>query len=806
MAEPRARRSNRKLRWIAATAAAAALVLSGLTNIVSAPPAVAAVTPTLYASTSVAAMATQAAGLAFPSGATEAIIASSTDQTIAEASAIAAKRGIPLLVSASTSENTAIKPVLTGLGVTSVRLVGAFSASFKTGLGSTVLSETTPTTATPFQRTTAAFAYLPASPIVVASTQIANSVSVGAATAIVQGANLVVLDGSESDAAITSFFANRADKRITVVGAATTLKMNLLPTLGEEMYAVIDPISIQTSFTNLALDSVRAGKSGTKVWVAPSDQRSSVAIGALVAHQRGNIFAPAGTSAAFGTSSAAHSLVGAWGPETVNISLLGVSVTAAQLATLTSKTTTARLPAPGFSVSDVALGASSYTITVAPKTGAVRYEAIASDEDSTVVGTSTTSTITVAGLPGTVGAILAYNNANQEIASFPMRINDYQVAADRASAMVGQIDMEGGGKHYLNWLDNSAVPRLITAYAVDPTQPPDSVDPLGVTEMVALTCGGHFTTPPRDLTKQWVYQVETLSTLGVSCGTGPSALTTNTGSGVNLPFMQWPSAMRGADTADSRATPGLTIADSMVQNMVDGDPSMARGQETSATITSTAEELLASAPETVYIEDDPAALRGPGDDMYPMVVGYVQYIPWAYIPFPDLPTLDPWRPLTAFAGDNRAWWDVNGSNKTSNLSTVRFGSNPSVTSVRKVIQTKKYKCTLLLTDCILTATGQAPLSGVQTTQVPGATRAIVHQRVSSTIPLVPMAPAIDGQVTWDLKRGGSSVTGWHDLMPRHQLWYGNLNSEAWLAWQNAKWSLPCLYGGFGCTARLNVQF
>ncbi|WP_290472740.1 hypothetical protein [Leifsonia sp. 71-9] len=742
---------------------------------------------------------------------------------IREAAPFASNLSAALLVADSTSDAGSTAGALTSLNTTSLTLYGSFTASFKAGLPSLAAVTLEVGGATSFARTSQAVGSLPAGRLVVASSAVANSAAIGSSMATLAGSGFVVLDGSESSASIQTFFASRGSFLITVIGSESTLPLHLLPPLNEELFTIVSPTAPTKTAFSIALDYVRSGTNGTKLWTTPSDQPTALPLVGLAAKRAGAVFAPAGTSSAIGTDSAAAQYAKAWGPELTEVVLAGTNVTSTQLSSVASSATTVtRTATPDWTVTDVQLGASNYTFTVSAKAGAATYKALTLNDE--VVASSSTTSITVPGLPGTVTAIAAYNAAGAQIDVVPTRINQYQQADDRPSALVSSV--RDSGKHHLNWLDDSSVPRLITRYVVD-IFADDPMNPTGnpsTAEVVAITCGSEFTSPAMDKTKQWVYQVDMLSTSGTSCNSAGSALTAPVGAGANIPMLEWPAwasaAARKATGPDAPlAQPGYTVADFALSQ--GGQATASLREATPNTdrelLTESAESIVengeaasfvggqADAQNAITSRKSDASTFGAGDDMPIMRVFYMQYIPDQYVLFPDF-SGDLAKPAIAFGGDNRAWYEIWGSNRSWNMAEVHFGTGAHILNYREMGATHKYKCTPFLTGCTLVASATEDVTKISGVTQAGATRAVVGQFVSAKNPLVSIAPAIDGTAYWDLKRGGSSVKALHDLMPRHQLWYGNAWAQAWLAWQNDFYALPCLYGVAGCVANVNVQF
>ncbi|WP_460633625.1 Ig-like domain-containing protein [Leifsonia lichenia] len=765
----------------------------------------------LVSASGTASLARDLAARTYPNGVSKAVVVANDAQLIAEAAPIAETSGAALVIADSMVETAGTRAQLSRLGVTDIVLYGVFSDVFKAGLGASAISLHVSGT-TPFKRTTQAAGALPRRSLVVGSTAVANSVQLGSSLAILAGSIYVVLSGDESETEIRDFFASRGDYLITIVGDEATLPIHLLPALDKELYALTSPADATKASLNVALDYVREGARGSSLWTAPIDQPGARAIAELAAKRLGAAFAPAGATGVASNQGAAQQYASAWASELSSVVLAGVDVTDTQLDRVIAGTALTRDSAPQWTVKDVRLEATTYTYELLPRPGAVTYKALTINGET--VATSSSTTLTVPGLPGTVTAIAAFDAAGKEVDSMPTRINQYQEEEDRASALVATV--RDGGRHHLNWLGGSKVPRMLTRYAID-IFADDPMNPTGnpsTAEIIAITCEAAFTTAPQDMTKQWVYQVETLATTSHSCGGDRSQVASGSGSGISIPLLKWPdfAARMSPQALATVPLPGLTVAD-MALGAAAENARVTEQAEVADVVNDSAKAIVAEADDAFFEGDKNAArahteaksqTRGPGDDMAIMRVFYTQDIPERYVPFP-LPSGDLGRPATAFGGDHRDWWDLWGSNRAWNMSEVHFGSGAKILNYREMGTTHKYKCSPLITSCIETESATEHISGIGSVVQAGETRAVVGQFVTAKNPLVSIAPPIDGVAYWDLKRGGSSVKAQHDMMPRHQLWYGNAWAQAWLAWQSPWHALPCLYGAPArCIANVNV--
>ena len=119
-----------------------------------------------------------------------------------------------------------------------------------------------------------------------------------------------------------------------------------------------------------------------------------------------------------------------------------------------------------------------------------------------------------------------------------------------------------------------------------------------------------------------------------------------------------------------------------------------------------------------------------------------------------------------------------------------------------------YHCQWFASGCVEVAQQKLPPEdGIGAFVNSEATSAEVLMWVDATHPLS-FAPAINGWVAWDLRPGGTTVVGTHDLMPVHQLWWGNQDAHAYLVYQNWFYNPACLFGEAlpsPCTGYINAR-
>ncbi len=121
-----------------------------------------------------------------------------------------------------------------------------------------------------------------------------------------------------------------------------------------------------------------------------------------------------------------------------------------------------------------------------------------------------------------------------------------------------------------------------------------------------------------------------------------------------------------------------------------------------------------------------------------------------------------------------------------------------------------YDCTISLTDCDQISQGSAEKS---TLTMPsssiGSGRASATLNVDSAVPLVAGAPAINANLTFTLSAGHSTIIGYHERMPVHEIYGGLDNSEfgETPVYQSDSHYMYCLFGSLpDCTVDLNLSF
>lgn len=721
---------------------------------------------------------------AFPSGKSNAVVSINTPDTlVAQAASLAAGLGVPLvLTSSGTSTSTALAD-LQALGATHVSVFGTsstFSAAFLSSLSSRVTIDVNIAESNAFERSKVLAQRLVSVHPVVVDPSVAADVRVGANYAAMNGFPLIYVDGTETSANLSTFFSNFASGSISVIGKARSVTSSIpsAQTGQVEVLNTDDPDELEVQ---LADRTVGAGNSATDVYVAPSDQLGSVSLAGLWAHNKGGVSLSAGAATNPGSASAFHSYASLWASELSTIHLVGKSLSNDSLVAVSQPTTVARASAPSWHLIDTTLGSATWTISYTSLGGASSY--VAYDVYGESLGTSTTGSMTLAGTPSAV-ALVALNSSGDELARIEYRVNKFEAADERESAVIVGAR---AGTNYLRFLGTLKVPRLITRTMTDPFD--ESAEPVVVTN--AITCMAFFADSGLDPTKQYRYTVQTLSSsdnrgCSSTAPQNPVVTAPVSAAAVTVPLTEFPASPEGM---------GLFKAG-------------ASADERAASPTTTDSALMQSQNHTTVKSRQVTAKKGGtlNRATFPdFVLRYQGFIAQQYVPFPES-TGDLLRPVTAFGGDNRGGGISYGSYRFRMTVFFNFAGR-TVNMVPEIGESHKFKCTVLLTGCIQTASASAPTSSLT---MPYASitsnQALVRLNVDSSLPLVSFAPPINGNINFYLGVGNSTILGTHDMMPNHEIFSGLAYSEYSTNYVSRWAVLPCLYGGPGCVVQLNQGF
>lgn len=736
-------------------------------NSVSVPPVLGGSTLASTTSAVSAALASSSTGPVF-------LAAHGNDLALAQASANASQAN-GLALSAAGTDPTAVLAQLSALGPASVELVGP-PAGFPQALLDALDVEYTVGT---FGVAAQAIDWSPAAEdatmranVVVGNPTVANSAEAAANLATVTGASLLLLDGTEPIGAIETILNDPSNELITVMGGNTALTTfdQLAETAGDRI-ASFDTTDLGDTELAVAFEAVSTGSAARSVVASTTKTAGGYATAALVARYTGGVTVSTANASQYVKLLTAPMSA----PTVVGVGASTTMVTALQAAQVTHQS------APAFRVTNTTVTPTTFSVTHTGYTGAARYAAY--DLEGNEVASSTTTTISIPGTPEST-AIAALNSAGSPIATLQYKVNEYETSADRSQVVIGSTS--GPTNHFV-FLGTQNLPRLVTRTPISITG--EAPDPANDTVNVALTCATTYTDASQPKTWQYLYRVTTLSQDPAACGaTGaPGDSSIRDVAGVTFPATEYP--MLAAKSAQAQA---LSTPDPAVQ---------ATG--------SILERAIANQFAAADAAGSGITAFAPGDDWAPIKFRYQAFIPESKIWAPGISgSLS--RPFQFFHGDNRWVFTPNGSYRYRMDATVTFGSGHNVQYQEWMGQSIKYACRWPNgSDCVEMQRKTAPLSELWIQDVAHtntSARFIMAARASN--PVHALAPPIDGGVGFNLKRGGSTIRGTHDMMPRHEVWFMVVGWNEWYyAYGSSAHFVACLQASVapGCTANFNVR-
>lgn len=764
----------------------AVLLVTSTTVFLDAHAATAATSTQLLSGTSHAAVATRVTDTDFTSGATRAVIVEARDALVQAAGNLASRIDGPVLVTSSGSTSASTATAIKTLGVKEVTLISRestyYTSAYEAELRSAGVSIAAKVNGpSDFAITSGVLVAGPAAPEVVMADQ-SDSFATSLATTYAgsRGLPLIAYNSSVTLEQMTSLISSFGSALITHVGAPTAAPTASMSEAQIESYHQEDTTDQLRAAVWSVSQAQAAGLNAANVTVAPNDVRGPLALAALHAKRNGGVALPAGATGALLTNSRANDLLTLWKNATQRVTLVGANVTSTDLTNVAKPTTTAAASHNAFRATNLQRGTTDGTFTLATTSvsGATKYSAV--DLSGTTVATASTPTLQFA---ATIPAIrVEARNSSSVLASFEFRANSYESTDMRDSVALGSM---GSGRATVTILGPTKIPRLITRVYVDPyTQyaTPSAEIP------VAITCATTWSEAGLDGTKQYEYSVSALTNVAsnacdASLTGQPASADAMDSSRLILPATKLPASTAGT-SARIQAAAGPTAAMNVRSN---------------AAAATRSDAMLMS--NTVN-NSRSMSTRALGDDYPDVLVRWQAYIPEYQVPFPGF-SGDFYRPFKAFHGDGRQS-DPNGSARFTQTVRVGFGSNHSVQYVNgssdyeKMGASIEYKCRqLLLGDCVETRRLTASLSELNgypglSTNVFGAARL----RAEATLPLVSIAPPIDTDVNIYLGPGVSRIFGYHDRMPKHEAFFGVVQSE-WYKVYSSPYigyaQLPCLY-------------
>lgn len=743
-------------------------------------------------------VAEKIAAAGFSAGSTRAVIAADTAAETRIGANLAARLGVPLLVSTSGSSASSVSALVKKYGVTAVTTV-SLSESYFTQVFVDELAAAGATVSTKLSGASeydlsvnAAAAGGHAAEYVLANTGDQFAAGLAASYAGERGLPLVLYAAATPQDKLSELYTTVGTSVLTYVG-----KLAEAPTAG------VSETQLETFYTQDTTDTRKAmiwsvaqaqaaGSNMAKVVTAPGDAPDALGLAGLYAHQIGGIAVPAGKTGALTTSSRTADLLSYWRTSAVSVSLVGVNLTTTDLTNVAKPTTVAANTAPAFRATNLTrTTAGGFTLTVSAVSGATRYRALLLDGTQAATSTSTTLTFKES-IPS---LLVVAEKSTTELARFNFRMNSYDDAGQRETVVLGTVN---NGQANLRFLSSKKTPKLITrsmSNPFDPTVEPTSEQP------VAITCADNWTDAGLDKTKEYEYAVTALSNVDTNTCNGSiapqpaSADATNTAR-LAMPFTQMPTTAAARSSSSLKATTA-TKTEAASPTRIDMLMAKVVGQQS-----------------TQSTSRSGVSTRAVGDDWADVLVRWQAFIPEGILPSP-LPSWDFARPFTAIHGDGHGFNKPNESYRFRQDLQVGFGSDHYVKYLPgKIGETIMYKCKAFYNDCVVKDRKTAP-----TSEIAGGATLSTNTfgagwfRASTTMPLIAAAPPIDTDVQVYLGPGVSKIFGYHDNMPKHEAFFGVVQSE-WYRVYSSPYvgyaQLPCLYSSpkkiiRGCGTVFNAQ-
>ena len=752
----------------------------------------------------------------FPAGASSAIVVPQNNaQLIAEAAAHASAMDLPLVLT-STSSATTLVTRLNTLGATAVTLYGSgnsFGTSFVSSLNAAGVSTANPIALNTAPERTAAAAARVVNPTlaIVVSAQASDQVRGLAAAAAASASRrpLIVMTGPNSsttdpDAAVRAYFGGKPVSRVLVVGSTADVDLTAIEgsdqTVPETAHIVAassgDAAAVSTELVKV---EAMTGRSVRNVFVAKSDLASLSTAGYIAFNQGVALLGPSAT--AFSTATVSSTAAGSWvkqlGGEVASVTLVGTGMTARDAINVESAAASRPAP-PAFRATSFNVGATATQVALSTVGGAAAY--VAYDVWGAEVARSATAAVSV---PVDSGGLLivAENSGGGEIASVHVRTNGRTADEDPSTVTLVSTN---GSVHELLWAAQpTAAAKQVTRYAMDPDAAGDL--PLGDGVAVGITCSNKITDATADLSKQYTYTIEAMSTSAAStCATAGQADTT----GLEL-------------KAASVVVPSFDASAALIEGPPDllrSPSAIAENQPPRRALLSIADRQMVpdeletgelDAPTLQQMQGegaagDPQAAAVWGDGWLPFTVRYQGFIPGdRYNMSIRHPNPFFFHYLLQVNGNGRTKGDPKGDFKFRGDSTFYFGSTHRLSSQGTIPTgtSRLWGCAAFGAACVQLASGQPYQHGF-TFQTPRSSNVggSVSMVVDTKIPILePIAPAINGRAQVDINPGGSSVVVVHDRMPVHEVWGGPVPGEYFQIYQSTSYADYCLFGtGPGC--------
>ncbi len=530
----------------------------------------------------------------------------------------------------------------------------------------------------------------------------------------------------------------------------------------------------------LAEAVVAEGQSARRVAVGRTSEPSAIALAGFNVAGEGVVLTGAPTADLESlNNSAAVDWVRQFSGEISSLTALGVAMPSNYAASI-GLFAEPRAHANGLRVADIGAVGDTTRLSFAGIGNATSLTAY--DIEGAEVATSSSSVLTV---PGTepVSLRVVAKNGTATTADIEVR---YTSPVDDVEA--GTLVSSAGNSHHISWYSHSEAPRLVTRYMLDPL----SIDEPVLTDtghIVGVTCGSSIADATNDQTKQYRYEVTTLAAGG---GAGCEA------SGQSTPH-DTPTTVGTVEAPPMDSGSSASLMAQSADTYNEGEGVAARPSVFDALIRTTKDS-----------ESGLMRVAGPGDDWLPFLIRYQGFIPKNTVTVP-VPTGNLLRPVMKMGADGNDRVPHPRSNRYRFRVDTRFsfGANHGVSTARSFGLSHRYHCRPWGSSCKLAKTGLAPQSdidiqGVETTRTSGKLRISMN----SPIPVLPrfMTPGISAELGYTLRAGSSSIRGFHDRMPSHEIWGGPVPGQFFPIHYTRMKSVRCLFPGVPrCTAIVSAR-
>lgn len=765
-------------------------------------PAIGATTKQVVSAASTDELLAAVNDMAFPvTASTVVAVQPGSDALLAEATALASAEHAPIVIAASGTDDTSVRSAAEMYAAPSVTLYGTgdyFTQAYQDDLASHVTLTTSTLSNNALDRARAVLGMVAVPRIVFADSSSALDQRLAANDAIGRGAALAVLNGSEAADDITAFITDKKDTPVTLVGDVASQDFSFPDgeSNGFTTMPVNDPVATELA---QAEEQTTNGAQANDLYVAPNDQLPSVVLNAYLARASGGVSMTAGPAATITAASAAVSDIKLLAAETSGVHLVGINVTSAQLASLTTQTATARRAAPAWRFTGASVTSGTFKVTWTALTGAASYKGYDILGNQVISATKATSATVTGGAQDIV--IAGINSAGKEIGRLEFTANELASPEDAESAAISSTK-DGSGDNYIQFLGKLRLPRVITRTMTDPMKPTAAP----VVSTIAVTCQSFFD-DKGDPTKQYEYEVRTQGGAdNVACKADasryPTTIQAIESSKVTVPMTTYPTvastkatsfrSMSQVESLQSKADVSHAAAPSTQDSELMSALGKTTGQST---------YIRAALPQATTTAAKAAAAAGPN-----YAIQYSAFIKENRIPGPFPYSFNKQYPYVQFAGDNRGLGIPNGAHRVQATMKFMFQNSPqTVVLERNVGLTTRYNCTKKTGGtCVVDATARASENGITWAPHISGSVATATLAVKVADPLIPHAPAINTGLYFRLQPGHSTIQGSHDRMPAHEIDSGIIPGDYSVRYTADEGPLYCLWGFVpSCTVHVN---